>query len=327
MFNLYPLRKRFLFQIEITLQDLESIPFLSGQIFAKVKLVEPFSRFICKTKKFEITNHTAIFNDKIAFRSKFIANRDGYLLPVILRISFRRETLGGKSYDKIGYVNIDLSQHAGSICPSQHYLIQNTDSRSFNSIFCVLIVMKQIEGDSCFKITHNDPLPINYDYNAINSFNINDNISEKKFPALSNNGHISRLSGYSSNDDEYKTEKLSSPHYESKEYPEHILLQPHHTSCYGNTFQNISHFKYDDILTNFASDSVRNKRLSTIDHPSERVSSSRIKAENVVDQLVYEGTHSISTRTFTNLDDRRYALVLDNNGLPTLNNIENLFLS
>ena len=62
---------------------------------------------------------------------------------------------GGRSYQKLGYADINLAEFAGTKHVSQCYLLDgyNSRSRQDNSLLKVTIDMTQLSGDSLFKVS------------------------------------------------------------------------------------------------------------------------------------------------------------------------------
>ncbi|XP_030599200.1 protein FAM102A-like isoform X2 [Archocentrus centrarchus] len=78
----------------------------------------------------------------------------GVLDPCICRVSVRKELKGGKTFSKIGFADLNISEFAGSgstvrCCILEGYDTKNT--RQDNSILKVIIGMTLLSGDPCFK--------------------------------------------------------------------------------------------------------------------------------------------------------------------------------
>jgi len=65
-----------------------------------------------------------------------------------------QEVKGGRSYQKLGYADINLAEFAGAKHVSHCYLLDgyNSRSRQDNSLLKVTIDMTQLSGDSLFKV-------------------------------------------------------------------------------------------------------------------------------------------------------------------------------
>lgn len=67
---------------------------------------------------------------------------------------FRQELKGGRSYQKLGYADINLAQFAGAGTMSRRYLLEGYDykHRQDNSTLKVTIDMSLVSGDPVFKV-------------------------------------------------------------------------------------------------------------------------------------------------------------------------------
>lgn len=65
-----------------------------------------------------------------------------------------QELKGGKSFQKLGFVDINLSEFAGAGFTSERYLLEGYDSkrRLDNSVLKVNVHMTLLSGDPCFKV-------------------------------------------------------------------------------------------------------------------------------------------------------------------------------
>lgn len=77
----------------------------------------------------------------------------GILDPCILRISVRKEIKGGRSYQKLGFIDLNLAEFAGSGLIARRCLLEGYDTRhrQDNSMLCVAIKMHMLSGDILFK--------------------------------------------------------------------------------------------------------------------------------------------------------------------------------
>jgi hypothetical protein len=64
-----------------------------------------------------------------------------------------QECKGGKTYQKLGFADINLSEYAGAGLASRRYLLEgyNSKTRLDNSMIKVNISMKLLGGDPVFK--------------------------------------------------------------------------------------------------------------------------------------------------------------------------------
>ena len=298
-------KKKLIFEVSFCIEELLSIPFLSSLLFAKVKLASPFSNFKYQTKKYEVCNHTVRINEHIIFNSKILTKSDGTIQPLLLHISICRELLGGKSFEKLGYIHIDLAQYAGSGTSSQHYLMQNSHSRTFNSILKVKICLKQISGDPCFKVGISRPVtaPRLLHENQLNG---------PDFAQLKVVSEQNKKTDISNSSDVSTTGYNSLPQFYIIDDPTPIV-----SDSIISSFP--FHIQWPCIIdSEFDTRVIRKKRLSTIDHPSERVFSSRISATNVVEDVVNRESpqYSVCSDQYV----AKCLLNLDKTGMLTLTN-------
>ncbi|XP_074654016.1 EEIG family member 2-like isoform X5 [Tubulanus polymorphus] len=163
-------RKKYRFQVNFELDELSSFTFVSGIIFAKIRLLDggSFSEF---SPREEVVDHCVKWGTKFQFECKMTANPStGVLQPCMLRVSVRREVKGGQKSEKLGFAEINLAEFAGSSSTTRLYLLEGYDSafkgmkhRQDNSTLKVSIGLHLKTGDPCFKTPgsyHNQvPLP------------------------------------------------------------------------------------------------------------------------------------------------------------------------
>ena len=78
----------------------------------------------------------------------------GVLDPCLLSISIRKEIKGGRSYQKLGFVDLNLAEYAGQGLKSKKTILEGYDTRcrQDNSMLLVTIKMHMISGDILFKV-------------------------------------------------------------------------------------------------------------------------------------------------------------------------------
>ena len=69
-------------------------------------------------------------------------------------VLLKQEAKGGRSYQKLGFVDLNLAEFAGSGSTLRRCLLEgyNTRHRQDNSILKVTILMTLTSGDPCFKV-------------------------------------------------------------------------------------------------------------------------------------------------------------------------------
>uniref|UniRef100_A0A3Q0RSI4 Estrogen-induced osteoclastogenesis regulator 1b n=1 Tax=Amphilophus citrinellus TaxID=61819 RepID=A0A3Q0RSI4_AMPCI len=147
-------KKKFKFQVHFTLEELTAVPFVNGVLFCKIRLIDGGDFAILSSRE-EVQQNCVRWRKKFSFVCKMSANAiSGVLDPCICRVSVRKELKGGKTFSKIGFADLNISEFAGSgstvrCCILEGYDTKNT--RQDNSILKVIIGMTLLSGDPCFK--------------------------------------------------------------------------------------------------------------------------------------------------------------------------------
>ncbi|GAB0088969.1 hypothetical protein DMENIID0001_034380 [Sergentomyia squamirostris] len=147
-------KKKYKFSVELQLDELVEVPFLNAVLFAKIRLMDGGS-FQEYSSREEVKNHAVKWSQKFNFVCKMSANAsNGILDPCNLRISVRKEIKGGRSYQKLGFIDLNLAEFAGSGLTSSRYLLEGYDAkhRQDNSMLQVSIKMYMLSGDVLFKV-------------------------------------------------------------------------------------------------------------------------------------------------------------------------------
>ncbi|CAH1401742.1 unnamed protein product [Nezara viridula] len=78
----------------------------------------------------------------------------GVLDPCMLRVSVRKELKGGRSFQKLGFTDLNLAEFAGSGQTQRKCLLEGYDTRrrQDNSMLSVTIRMNMLSGDVLFKV-------------------------------------------------------------------------------------------------------------------------------------------------------------------------------
>lgn len=148
-------KKKFLFGIQLEVQELSSIPFLNGVVFCKVRQLDG-GHFSAVTSRNDVLDHSVRWGCVFDFSSKMVANSaTGMLETSLCRVSVRKEIKGGKSFEKLGYVDMNFAEFAGYGSSSRRYILEgyhdNKGHRQDNSILKVNINMSLTSGDPLFK--------------------------------------------------------------------------------------------------------------------------------------------------------------------------------
>ncbi|XP_053380833.1 protein FAM102A-like isoform X2 [Mercenaria mercenaria] len=146
-------KKKYKFHVTFDLEELSSVPFVSGILFAKIRLLE--GGFSELSGRKEVYNHCVKWSSKFSFDCKMTSSANtGILDPCVCRVSVRRELKGGKSYQKLGFADINLSEFAGSGSQQRRFLLEGYDSkhRQDNSTLKVTMTVSLLSGDPVFKV-------------------------------------------------------------------------------------------------------------------------------------------------------------------------------
>lgn len=149
-------RKRLKFNVDLQLMHLSDVPLVNAVLFAKVRLLDG-GTFAGVTERVEVTNHSANWNRRFSFPCRIASDPEtGVLEKCACRISLRKEQKGGKSYQKLGFVDVNLSQFAASGVDgiAQSYLLDGygTHQRQDNSRLLIRVTMSHQSADPIFKV-------------------------------------------------------------------------------------------------------------------------------------------------------------------------------
>jgi len=147
-------KKKYKFQVDVCLEELLEVPFVAGVLFAKLRLLDG-GNFQDHSKRQEVKDHTVKWGDRYSFPCKMQANAStGVLERCILRISVRRECKGGRSFTKLGFVDLNLAEFAGAGETCKKALLEGYDTRhrQDNSILKISLKMNMLSGDILFKV-------------------------------------------------------------------------------------------------------------------------------------------------------------------------------
>nr|XP_046264912.1 protein FAM102B-like [Scatophagus argus] len=146
-------KKRFKFKVDFDLEELSSIPFVNGVLFCKVRLMD--GGFAEESSRESVQANCVRWMKRFSFMCKMSANAGtGVLDPCVCRVSVRKELKGGKSFAKLGFADLNLSEFAGSGSTTRRCLLEGYDTkntRQDNSILKVVITTQLMSGDPCFK--------------------------------------------------------------------------------------------------------------------------------------------------------------------------------
>ncbi|XP_045118125.1 protein FAM102A-like isoform X3 [Portunus trituberculatus] len=151
-------KKKYRFQVDLRVEELQHVPFVNQVLFAKVRLHE--GNMTHYSPRMMVAEHAVRWDSRFTFTCKMTANAStGELDSCMCRVSVRQEMRGGKAFQKLGYADVNLAEFAGS-GGSQRYLLEAYDSKTrlHNSMLKVTVEMTLLSGDPCFKA----PTPVIY---------------------------------------------------------------------------------------------------------------------------------------------------------------------
>lgn len=144
-------KKKYRFQVDLRVEELQHVPFVNQVLFAKVRLHE--GNMTHYSPRMMVADHAVRWDSRFTFTCKMTANAStGELDSCMCRVSVRQEMRGGKAFQKLGYADVNLAEFAGS-GGSQRYLLEAYDSKTrlHNSMLKVTVEMTLLSGDPCFK--------------------------------------------------------------------------------------------------------------------------------------------------------------------------------
>ncbi|XP_014288853.1 early estrogen-induced gene 1 protein isoform X2 [Halyomorpha halys] len=147
-------KKKYKFTVLLCLEEITAVPFLNGVLFAKVRLLDG-GNFMETSSREEVEDHKVKWGAKFEFVCKMSANAStGVLDPCMLRVSVRKELKGGRSFQKLGFTDLNLAEFAGSGQTQRKCLLEGYDTRrrQDNSMLSVTIRMNMLSGDVLFKV-------------------------------------------------------------------------------------------------------------------------------------------------------------------------------
>ncbi|GMR31127.1 hypothetical protein PMAYCL1PPCAC_01322 [Pristionchus mayeri] len=156
-------RKRVKFAVDLQVCHLSDVPLVNAVLFAKVRLLDG-GTFEAHTERVEVRSHAARWDRRFNFTCRIASDPNtGILERCPCRISIRKEQKGGKSYQKLGYVDINLCEFAASGVEgiSRSYLLDGygLNARQDNSKVTIKVTMSHQSADPFFKVPHLALLP------------------------------------------------------------------------------------------------------------------------------------------------------------------------
>uniref|UniRef100_A0A3B4YQL9 EEIG family member 2a n=1 Tax=Seriola lalandi dorsalis TaxID=1841481 RepID=A0A3B4YQL9_SERLL len=122
-------KKRFKFKVDFDLEELSSVPFVNGVLFCKVRLLD--GGFAEQSTREPVQANCVHWKKRFSFMCKMSANvGTGVLDPCVCRVSVRKELKGGKTFAKLGFADLNLSEFAGSGSTTRRCLLEGYDTKN-----------------------------------------------------------------------------------------------------------------------------------------------------------------------------------------------------
>uniref|UniRef100_A0A665TCR3 Protein FAM102B-like n=1 Tax=Echeneis naucrates TaxID=173247 RepID=A0A665TCR3_ECHNA len=148
-------KKRFKFKVDFDLEELSSVPFMNGVLFCKVRLLD--GGFAKESTREVVQANCVRWKKRFSFMCKMSANAGtGVLDPCVCRVSVRKELKGGKTFAKLGFADLNLSEFAGSGSTTRRCLLEGYDTKNTRQDNSILkVCKKQLVTVSC--LAHSPP--------------------------------------------------------------------------------------------------------------------------------------------------------------------------
>ena len=146
-------KRKFKFKVILIIEELNAVPFVTDVLFCKVRLRNG-GTYTGSTNRQTVSNHSVYWQQRFEFACKMTADpRNGILEPCVTRLSVRKEVRGGRGATKIGFVDLNLAEFAGSNQRRKHCLLEGYSHkiRLNNSILKIMVSMQLLSGDPLFK--------------------------------------------------------------------------------------------------------------------------------------------------------------------------------
>lgn len=292
-------KKRYTFTVELIVEDLNAVPFVNAVLFVKVRLLD--GKNFCETStREEVKNHTVKWGARFEFVCKMSANAStGVLDPCNLRISVRKESKGGRSYQKLGFSDLNLAEFAGSGQSMHQCILEGYDSkhRQDNSVLRVKIRMNMLSGDILFKVPSPtakqknpaDPTTEMNDiiHNDVPSGSSSFSSHTKKRPGLFSSDLL--LSGGREDDEDVRCQDEDNNHPTSQSQSSQHSRQSSgdmSNSVSRNTSHGSGLSETDSLDRNKASNERRKKIVEETMSSSGKIEITRVDADMLIDELI-----------------------------------------
>lgn len=326
-------KKKFKFDVTLSIQELNNVPFVTGALFCKARLLTG-GDFSSQTQRANIASHSVKWGSSFNFSCKLSsAPGTGILETCMCRVSVRKEIKGGKSHEKLGYVDVNLAEYAGSGEVSRRYILEGYEGKTHrqdNSILKINALMTLTSGDPLFK-------PQEYREQILSSTVDSEGLSAGAFPQ-------NRLSGLEMTDqmkrsqsDAVAREDIHSPilqHYRTASNGSNKVFSTHSRNSSIDKRGSSSHSREPSSVSTGDSACADLDTMSHIHSPLQsrggynkrsgdlykRIDETRVNADDIIDQLI-NGADLLSDST--NADEGiDVSLFLEADGVSTMSKLE-----
>ncbi|PAA81938.1 hypothetical protein BOX15_Mlig023496g1, partial [Macrostomum lignano] len=159
-------KRRHKFLVRLTLKELEGVTLSNGVLFAKMRLLsggrfcQYSSRCVIQNNKVTWLAESGAPDATYEFPCRMTSSAEtGVLHSCELRVSLRKEIRGGRSYSKLGFVNLDLAQFGHCSAPEERAFIltpYSPNERLDNSTLRLSLCMRCLRGDPIYRAS-SDP--------------------------------------------------------------------------------------------------------------------------------------------------------------------------
>lgn len=144
-------KRRLTFEVKLVIHELSHIPLSAGDVFVKWKLPGVRGGAYGFTEPVPIgADHRAVWGTKFPpFNVTLSVDDDTNLLDsLVLRLSVRMNTTASAAHTRLGIVELDLAEYAGTAKTSRKCLLDKSD---INSSLRITMYMEQKKGDPMFR--------------------------------------------------------------------------------------------------------------------------------------------------------------------------------
>lgn len=286
-------RRGYKFNVELKLLHLSDVPLVNAVLFAKVRLLNG-GTFEGVTERVEVYNHSANWNSCFNFSCRIAPDPlTGVLEKCACRISLRKEQKGGKSYSKLGFVDINLAQFAASGIDgmTRSYLLDGygINQRQDNSRILIKVTMSHQSADPIFKVPRIESLSEEQSLNPVDrKAPPNDDNLSQKIQADTDSTHSSSVEDVSHYHDDNASSAVVTP--ASTSY-DHFAKE--------GTFAFNGMKKCDVVRRNMNTALAQTRRLSQdrsqmgknndcVSDAATRMRATRVDAEDLIDRMLAE---------------------------------------